>query len=157
MTNHFHLIVHIKDNGADLSQFMCEVKTAYAKYFNFKYNTSGHFWGDRFKSTIIEDEPYMLACLRYIDRNPLNAGLVSSSGDWHYGSYNCYAKGCKHPLLPITLHPTFMALSRDQKRRHQLYIDFVDKPFPLSDNLHGRLEKRQFLATPTYKEKLSFA
>lgn len=84
MGNHFHLIIRIQDNSTDLSQFMCEFKTAYAKHFNTKYNTSGHFWGERFSSTIIEDERHMLACLRYLDRNPV------TKPDWSLPRMNGY-------------------------------------------------------------------
>ncbi|MBN1594770.1 transposase [candidate division FCPU426 bacterium] len=150
MTNHFHMIIYIENHSSDLSQFMCELKTAYAKYYNHKYNMSGHFWGDRFKSTIIEAEKYLLACMRYIDRNPVKAGLVSMPGDWHYSSYHFYASGQNHPILSIISHPAYLSLSEDVIQRQELYKEFVNQPDALSDSLHNTMDKNQFLASDNY-------
>lgn len=152
MGNHFHLIIRINDNDADLSKFMCLFKTAYAKYFNTKYSTSGHFWGDRFKSTIIEDDKYFLACLRYIDRNPVKAGLVNNPSEWMLSSYNCYAFGKEHPILPIELHPTYLDLENNPVVRQKIYQDFVDQPHTESDSYHGELHRERFLATEEFIE-----
>ncbi len=154
MGNHFHVIIKIPDNGADLSQFMCEFKTAYAKYYNNKYNTSGHFWGDRFSSSIIEDERHMLACLRYLDRNPIKAGLTKSPNQWFLTSYPCYAYGKKHPVLPISLHPTYLGLSHDPKRCRKIYLQYVNESENLSDARHSHMTRQSFMAAEDYLKKL---
>ncbi|MCD4813747.1 transposase [bacterium] len=153
MGNHFHLIIKMEEN-TDVSSFMCEFKTAYAKYYNTKYTVSGHFWGDRFRSTIIEENKHILACLRYIDRNPVNAGLVDYPGKYSYSSYICYAYGRKHETVSIDLHPTYLELSGNEKARQQLYREYVEEADEMSDNLHGRLEKFRIFGSAVFEAKL---
>lgn len=149
MTNHFHMLIRI-ENEADLSQFMCEFKTQYAKYFNKKYGLSNHFWGDRFRSTIIQDDRHALACLRYLDRNPVKAGLVGHPAEWFYHSFPSYAYGQSHPLLPLQPHPTYLALSSNKTRRYQLYQEFVLGYDQASEALFGRLSKLQIFGSEEF-------
>ena len=149
MNNHFHLIIHIKDK-ADLSQVMCEIKTQYAKYHNKKYNTKGIFWGGRFHSTIIEDDYHMLICLRYIDRNPLKAGLVDHPSKWHLATFRQYAYGEPHPLLHIQPHPTYTALSEDPAKRQRMYSEFVLGPNHAADDLHGRMRRMRVFGSEDF-------
>jgi REP-associated tyrosine transposase len=149
MTNHFHLLIKLQEN-ADISKFMCEFKTAYAKYFNTKYNVSGHFWGDRFKSTLVQEDAHMLASLRYIDRNPVKAGLVDTPIDWKYSTYVCYALGKSHEVLEIEMHPVYLALAGDSIRRESLYRDYVNGPDRFSDALSGYIEKVKILGSEEY-------
>jgi putative transposase len=121
MNNHFHVIIHIK-NDADLSRVMCEFKTAYAKYFNKRYRIYGHFWGDRFRSTIVQDDQYALACLRYIDRNAVKAGLVDHPGKWPLNTFRSYAYGKGHPILKLHPHPSYLALARSREKRRGMYL-----------------------------------
>lgn len=135
---------------ADLSRFMCEFKTAYAKYFNTKYNMSGHFWGDRFHSTLVEDDKYMLACLRYIDRNPVKAGLVERPNQWYYSSYHYYAHGKPHEILIIDLHPTYLDLAGNNKKRREIYVDYVSGEDAISDSLHGTMERKLIFGSDNF-------
>lgn len=138
MDSHFHLLIHIKDH-ADLSQVMCEFKTGYAKYFNKRYGIYGHFWGDRFRSTVVQDDRYALACLRYLDRNPVKAGLVDHPGKWPFNSFSSYAYGINHPVLKLHPHPSYLALARSREKRRGMYLSFVLNKDPLTDDLSGRL------------------
>lgn len=140
MGNHFHMLIRIV-NDADLSQIMCEIKTKYAKHFNRRYGRRGHFWGDRFRSTIVEDDKYALACLRYIDRNPVKAGLVGHPRDWLCGTFPAYAMGKIHPVLHLHPHPTYLALSPDRQTRRSMYAKFVMDEDYESDSLSGRLPR----------------
>jgi REP-associated tyrosine transposase len=126
MTNHFHLLIKV-DESADISSFMCEFKTAYAKYFNHRYNTSGHFWGGRFGSEVVQEDQHMLACLRYIDRNPVKAGLVTNPSEWSLSTYHYYASGKEHTFLKIEYHPLYLELGPDPVSRCRAYQDFVTK------------------------------
>ncbi|NTW88554.1 MAG: hypothetical protein HGB26_05405, partial [Desulfobulbaceae bacterium] len=110
MMNHFHMMIHLKKD-TDLSKVMCEFKVLYAKVFNKKYKLSGHFWGDRFRSCIVQDDQYALACLRYIDRNAVKAGLVDHPAKWYLTSFPSYAYGQAHPILALQPHPAYLALA----------------------------------------------
>lgn len=153
MNNHFHMIIHIA-NQADLSQFMNEFKSHYAKYFNKKYNTSGHFWGDRFRSTVVQDDKHALACLRYIDRNPVKAGLVAHPAKWYYHSFPSYAYGKRHSLLPLQPHPTYLDLANTKTRRYALYQDFVAGEDRASEELFGQLYKLRVFGDEAFVSSL---
>ena len=153
MNNHFHVIIHIK-NDADLSKVMGEFKTLYAKYHNKRYGTYGHFWGDRFRSTIIQDDKYALTCLRYVDRNPVKAGLVDHPGKWPLSSFNSYAYGKTHPILRLRPHPTYLALSKSRVKRREMYLTFVLDKEPASDELTGKLWKLPILGSEEFVKEV---
>lgn len=150
MMNHFHMLIYLTPE-ADLSQFMCEFKAAYARYFNRKYGTSGHFWGNRFRSTLVQDNQYALACLRYLDRNAVKAGLVDHPGQWELNSFRSYAYGEDHPILPLQPHPTYLGLSLNQEKRRDIYAAFVLGSDRLSDELFGKLPRMPFLGSEAFR------
>ena len=147
--NHFHMMIHIKGK-TDLSQVICEFKTAYAKYYNQRHNCSGHFWGDRFRSTIVEDDKHALACLRYIDRNPVKAGLTDQPQNWPFSSFHIYASGQPHPILRIIPHAAYLGLSCHEETRRSMYVHFVLGNDPESDALHGCLPRLQFYGSDCF-------
>jgi putative transposase len=149
MMNHFHMLIRFK-KGTDLSKFMCEFKANYAKYFNRKYGISGHFWGDRYRSTIVEDDHHALACLRYIDRNAVKAGLAEHPDKWLFNSFRCYAYGEDHPLLPLQPHPTYLGLSDSKAKRREIYLNFVIDEEKLSEELFGKLHRLRFFGSEAF-------
>jgi putative transposase len=153
MTNHFHMLIRI-ENEADLSKVMCEFKTLYAKLFNKKYKQTGHFWGDRFRSCIVQDDQYALACLRYIDRNAVKAGLVDHPDKWYLTSFSSYAYGQNHPILPLKPHPTYLELARNKVKRRAFYLSFVVEADQFSDELHGKLGKLQIFGSTEFEEEV---
>jgi REP element-mobilizing transposase RayT len=90
MDNHIHLL--LKENKDNISHIMKRIGTAYAVYFNKKYQQNGHLFQDRFKSEVIEGELYLLAVIRYIHNNPLKARLVKLPEDYKWSSYSEYLK-----------------------------------------------------------------
>ena len=82
MDNHYHLLV--KTSKENLSTFMRITNANYAQYFNKKYKRSGHLWQDRFKSKYITSESYLYTLLRYIEYNPLEAGISLHIGEYPY-------------------------------------------------------------------------
>jgi REP element-mobilizing transposase RayT len=90
MDNHIHLL--LKENKDNISHIMKRIGTAYAVYFNKKYQQNGHLFQDRFKSEVIEAEPYLLAVIRYIHNNPLKVRLVKLPEDYKWSSYSEYLK-----------------------------------------------------------------
>ncbi len=153
MMNHFHMLIHI-ENEADLSKVMCEFKSLYAKVFNKKYKLAGHFWGDRFRSCIVQDDQYALACLRYIDRNAVKAGLVDHPANWYLTSFTSYAYGQNHPILPLKPHPSYLALAKNRTKRRAFYLSFVIESDEFSDELHGRMDKLQIFGSSEFVEEV---
>jgi REP element-mobilizing transposase RayT len=82
MTNHFHLLVETKMEN--LSLFMKHVNSNYAIYANKKQKRSGHFWQGRFYSRYVVNDTYYYTLIRYIEQNPIEAGLVSVVGEYPY-------------------------------------------------------------------------
>lgn len=79
-------IPHYRLKWSDLSAFMKEIKLGFTRYFNKRHDHQGYFWGDRFKSLIVEDGDALLNCLAYIDLNPVRAGLVERPEDYRWNS-----------------------------------------------------------------------
>lgn len=90
MDNHVHMLL-----TADLdcvSKAMRSLETQYAQLFNSTHGHVGHVFQGRFKSVPVEDDPQLMAAVRYIHRNPVAAGLARDCGDWRWSSYLSYAK-----------------------------------------------------------------
>ena len=84
MTNHIHLI-SIPTEVPALSQTMRDTLGSYASYFNRKYGLTGRLWQGRFYSTVL-DETHYWAALRYVERNPVRAGMVRSAEEYRWSS-----------------------------------------------------------------------
>ena len=85
MPNHFHLVVWPREDG-ELSDFMMWLLTAHVRRYHKHYHSSGHVWQGRFRCLPIQEDDHLLAVLRYIERNPLRAGLVDSAEHWLWSS-----------------------------------------------------------------------
>jgi REP element-mobilizing transposase RayT len=71
---------------SNLSEFMREIKVNFARFYNRRHNRRGYFWGERFKSVIVENGETLINCLAYIDLNPLRAGLVELPEQYRWNS-----------------------------------------------------------------------
>ena len=89
MQTHFHLAVRMGDLK-DFSSAIRDVKRDYTYQFHSKYKLSGPVWRERFKSLLIENEDYLYTCGKYIEENPVKAGIVKQSADWIYSSSRHY-------------------------------------------------------------------
>jgi putative transposase len=96
--NHFHLLVRCA-RPKDLSACMAGLLRSYVHYYHRRYGFVGHLWQGRFKSPAVAVEEYFLSCARYIERNPLGAGLVTEAWEYRWSSCRAYALGEPDPLL----------------------------------------------------------
>ena len=128
MSNHVHLLFHCGEAGI-LSKIMQRINLAYAKKFRKKRRYVGHVFQDRFKSFPIERDSYLLECGRYIERNPLRAGIVHSPADYPWSSARFYLKGLDHPL--VTRNPLYEELGVDERERQEKYRDYLltERPY----------------------------
>jgi putative transposase len=118
MSNHIHLLVQAPEIDVlrrPLRWFMTET----AKTFHRLRSRRGHFWERRYRACLVEEDLYALAALRYVDRNPVRAGLVEDPTSYAWSSCAVYARGTRGEL--ITLHPSYLALSRYAKVRQRHY------------------------------------
>ena len=80
------LVPSLRLKLSNLSEFMREIKVNFARFYNRRHNRRGYFWGDRFKSVIVENGETLINCLAYIDLNPLRAGLVERPEQYRWNS-----------------------------------------------------------------------
>ena len=109
MTNHVHLLVTPGDDNT-VSLLMQYIGRFYVRRFNFVYNRTGTLWEGRYKSSLVDNERYVLACYRYIEMNPVVAHMVSGPSDYRWSSYHANARGIDSDLH--TPHPSYLSLSR---------------------------------------------
>jgi putative transposase len=88
MGNHYHLLVETPQ--ANISSFAHTLNSAYTTYFNIKRKRAGHLFQGRYKSILIEKDPYLLELSRYLHLNPVRAGIVEKPEDYPYSSYRAY-------------------------------------------------------------------
>ena len=122
MTNHVHMIIETNED-TELSKLMKRMNLSYYHHYKKRYGYSGHFWQDRFKSLLIEKDPYLLACGLYIERNPVRAKTVKLPEQYPYSSYAYYAFGKDDPLLDRD--PCYEALREDDSQRRNEYRKLV--------------------------------
>ena len=80
------LIPSLRQKLSSLSEFIREIKVGFARYYNKRHHRRGYFWGDRFKSVIVEKGETLINCLAYIDLNPLRAGIVDRPEEYRWNS-----------------------------------------------------------------------
>jgi len=85
-------IPYLRAKLSSLSEFMREIKVGFARYYNRRHNRRGYFWGDRFKSVIVEKGETLINCLAYIDLNPLRAGLVDRPEEYRWNSISYHVQ-----------------------------------------------------------------
>ena len=89
MDNHVHIVLET-NNLVKISKIMQAIALSYSMKYRNKYDYTGYVWQGRFKSSVIIDERYILACLEYIHNNPIRAGVVNKIEDYPWSSYGFY-------------------------------------------------------------------
>jgi putative transposase len=95
------LIPSLREKLSSLSEFMLEIKGGFAHFYNRRHNRRGYFWGDRFKSVIVENGETLINCLAYINLNPLRAGLVERPEQYRWNSLGIISR----PTTGIAFFP----------------------------------------------------
>lgn len=133
MTNHVHLLVSA-DRAESPGALMKALGQRYVQYVNRAYRRSGTLWEGRFRSCLIQEENYLLACQRYIELNPVRAGMVAHPGEYRWSSYGANGQGEDDAL--VSPHILYEGLGRDvagrqaayrELFRHELELGLVDE------------------------------
>ncbi|CAM5205995.1 transposase [Alishewanella longhuensis] len=125
MSNHYHLLVTPED-GSELPHFMQCLGRKYAAYYNTTNERTGTLWDGKYFASAIESDYYLLACYRYIELNPVRAGLVSTPGGFEWSSFQTNACG-KHSAV-IVPHATYEALGDNALARLAAYNALFTEP-----------------------------
>ncbi|BBM82883.1 REP-associated tyrosine transposase [Candidatus Uabimicrobium amorphum] len=122
--NHVHLLLSTptEDNLSTLMQY---INGQYAKNYNRRHKRTGHFWGERFYSTIIESETQLLNSIFYIELNMTRNGVTKHPKDWKWSSYNQHS-GCKGPIK-IDYHEVYLRLSSTAQDRQKKYTSMMEE------------------------------
>jgi len=118
MTNHVHLLV-TPEQPDGIAKMMQSIGRRYVQYINRSYRRSGSLWEGRFKSSLVQAEEYLLTCMRYIELNPVRAGLVAAPGEYRWSSFRSNALGHEDAL--VTPHSCYYALGRSPALRQAAY------------------------------------
>lgn len=123
MTNHVHLLVTPSEPGA-LGAMMQDLGRRYVRVINSVHARTGTLWEARFKSSLIDSENYLLVCQRYIELNPVRAGLTSDPGAYPWSSHSHYAGARVNGL--ITEHPVYRQLGATAAERRSAYLGLFE-------------------------------
>jgi putative transposase len=123
MTNHVHLLLSPRDADAP-SHLMKRIGQRYAQYFNRTHERTGTLWEGRFRSHIVDSESYLFTCQRYIELNPVRAGMVTAPWQYPWSSYRANA-GLEGSLFVVP-HRHYRGLGSTEAERHQQYRSLFD-------------------------------
>ena len=125
MTNHVHLLVTPRSEGA-VTSVMQSVGRRYVRYFNDRYRRTGTLWQGRYRARLIDSDQYLFTCYRYIEMNPVRAGIVSSPHQYRWSSYGANALG--QPDALVAPHEYLFALGDSSESRQAAYRALFDQP-----------------------------
>ena len=118
MTNHVHLLVSGRTSRS-VGDLMKRLGQRYVQYVNRTYRRSGTLWEGRFRSCLTREESYVLACYRYIELNPVRAGIVAHPGEYRWSSYDVNAQQGASSFL--VSHETYERLGGSEEDRRAAY------------------------------------
>jgi putative transposase len=130
MTNHVHLLLSPSEQSSP-SMLMQRLGQRYVQYFNRRHERTGTLWEGRYRSCLVLDDRYFLACQRYIELNPVRANMVDAPESYPWSSYRINALGESSTL--VTPHPVYAGLHPDKSARHAAYRQLFTEA--LSDHL----------------------
>ena len=118
MTNHVHLLCTPMLNGS-VSSMMQSLGRQYVRYFNHKNSRTGTLWEGRFKSCLVETDRYLFQLYKYIELNPVRAGLAKSPEAYKWSSYHMNALGLYSDLC--NPHYLYLSLDSNPEKRREAY------------------------------------
>lgn len=125
MTNHVHLLITPRRPDA-CALLMKHLGQCYVQTINMAHGRTGMLWEGRFKSCLVPTDQYALACYRYIESNPVRAGMVAHPGHYPWSSFMANGMGQEDNLLAP--HPAIEALGHDPEARRTAYRRLFEAP-----------------------------
>jgi putative transposase len=154
MTNHVHLLATPR-TADGISSLMQSLGRQYVRYFNHAYQRTGTLWEGRFRSCVIDAEDYLLICQRYIELNPVRAGMVSQPADYTWSSFR--SNGLGHPASFWSPHEVYLRLGATQEERlgayHSLFQAHVDPK--QTDVIRSATDQNMAVGNDRFKEEVA--
>lgn len=153
MTNHVHLLL-TADSPGGASRMMQAIGRRYVGAFNARYRRTGTLWEGRFKSALVDGDTYLLACHRYIELNPVRAGMVARPGEYRWSSHRCNASG--EPDIGVTPHPRYLSLGIDADIRQAAYRALFEEALDPSDTnaLRDHTHQNKALGNDRFRSRI---
>ena len=130
MTNHVHLIIDPGIDAHNLAMLMKRIAGRQTRHVNKLENRSGTLWEGRYKSSPISTDEYLLACCRYVELNPVRAGIVAAPEAYRWSSYGAKVGMTKQDWLDFD--PCYLGLAATAKKRQERYREYI-----LGNNCRG--------------------
>ncbi len=153
MTNHVHLLLTPHEANAT-GKTMQMLGRYYVQYYNYCYQRSGTLWEGRYKATLIDSENYLMTCMRYIELNPVRAGMVTHPSEYPWSSYGCNAQGRADVL--VTPHAEYMRLGKSDEDRQAAYRQLFKHHISESglDEIRQATNKAWVLGSDRFKQRI---
>lgn len=156
LPNHFHLLLELPDQEQEslkggISEIMHGLNSSYTKYFNGKYGRKGHLFRDRFKTALVEKDPYLLKLTAYIHLNPQKINLVFSAKDYSFSSYALYINK-EMPLQEFMQEEKNIILGLLGQANYEQFMQEIIKAGDLG--LHNDLQKKGVLGGVEFKNRV---
>ena len=129
MTNHVHLILQPGDSVAGMGQLMKRLAGRQTRFVNRQESRTGTLWESRYKSSPIDTDTYLLACCRYVELNPVRAGMVGDLAEYPWSSYHRHS-GNSGQFSWVDIDPCYEELGATEELRSAKYRDFVLSAIP---------------------------
>lgn len=154
MTNHVHLLLTPKESGS-AGGLMKRLGQRYVQYINRTYQRSGTLWEGRFRSCIAQEDAYLLLCHRYIELNPVRAGIVKHPGEYRWSSYSINGQGTASDL--VSQHPLYLSLGQTDEERQVAYRELFRYELEpgVLDEIREATNGNFALGTSRFKEEIS--
>lgn len=156
MSNHVHLLL-TAPAPANASRLLQALGRRYVRHVNDTYERSGTLWEGRFRACAVHAEDYLLACMRYIELNPVRAGVAGDPGAYRWSSYRGNALGLTDPLL--SEHPLFTQLGRSPADRSSSYCELFRGHIPETTlaEIRGATARGHLLASERARKEIESA
>jgi len=153
MTNHVHILVTPAEAGA-VSHMMQAIGRRYVACFNARYRRTGTLWEGRFKASLVDSERYVLTCYRYIELNPVRAGMVPEPAAYRWSSHACNGHGASDAgLVP---HPSYVALGNADTDRREAYRALFARELGATDleNIRAHTQQQRALGSARFRAQM---
>jgi len=152
MSNHYHIIATATEEN--LHRAMQYLNSRVAVRYNKHTGRSGHLWGDRYGSCIIDTDEYYLACVRYVYRNPERAGIVTNIEEYSDSSFQYYAFGKKIDIVLVDDH-LVMRWGKGKRRTRQYFqVLVLSEGIWISDREVKKGLRRMFFGSADFMQRM---
>ncbi len=154
MTNHVHILLTPR-NSDSAGNLMKRLGQRYVQYINRSYKRSGTLWEGRFRSSIVQQQEYLFSCQRYIEMNPVRAGLVEHPAEYRWSSYQMNGQGKSSDLL--TYHSLYMNLGQTDTERQAAYRELFRNELKSGeiDKIRNATNGNYVLGTSRFEDEIS--